>query len=89
MMQLVSVGFLDRGEVVAHAMVIVKHLLVCAHVKIALKPIQVAKLDLCGAFDESAHLNGATWLNLLRLVISVGLVIRDLYLFVCTQKKNQ
>ena len=46
-----SVGLLLDAQMVAHAVVVVKHLLVRAHVEVTLEPVQITVLQLVVAFD--------------------------------------
>ena len=57
------------AEVIAHAVIVVKHLLISSHIEVALEPVQVAVLQLGFRLDEAAHFNGASWLDLLRDVL--------------------
>ena len=52
-----SVGFLSDAQVVAHTMVVVKHLLVGSHIEVTFKTVKISELKLSSALDESANLN--------------------------------
>ena len=61
----------------AHAVIIVKHLFVCSHVEFALKPVQVTELDLALAKDCPTHLDRVARLHLLGQISCIRLVPSD------------
>ena len=52
-----SVGLLCDAEMIAHTMVVIKHLLVSSHIEVTFKTVEIAELELSGTLDESTDLD--------------------------------